>query len=386
MRALHVIPAVAERYGGPSHAIVGMGRALCQAGVEVLIATTDADGSADRLSVPVGETLSWHDVPTVMFRRQWSEAFKYSAPLSRWLHDNVGNYDVVHIHAVFSHACLAAASASRRRDVPYIVRPLGTLDPWSLHQKANRKRALWQFGGKRMLKGAAAVHYTTLAEQTLAETGLGLQRGVVIPLGVDDTLFEDASGEALQLCDGAPYVLVLGRLHPKKGLERFIDAFLEATEDSGLGRWRLAIAGDGEPAYVAGLRQSVQRHDTAAKVQFVGWLTGERKAAALREAQLLALPSHQENFGIVVAEALACGTPVLISEFVNLADEIRRAGAGWIVPLEHSAVVDALRQALRNDDARGVRGRAGRELARARFTWNSVGAQLAGLYSDLTRS
>ena len=150
MHALHVIPSIAPRYGGPSSAVVGMSNALQHAGVAVQIATTDADGPT-RLRVPHGTSVEWAGVPTVFFPRQWSESFKYSRPLAGWLTDHVAGFDVVHIHAVFSHACLAAASACRRRRVPYIVRPLGTLDPWSLQQKTVKKQVLWHFGVRSML-------------------------------------------------------------------------------------------------------------------------------------------------------------------------------------------------------------------------------------------
>ena len=108
MHALHVIPSIAPRYGGPSSAVVGMSNALQHAGVAVQIATTDADGPT-RLRVPHGTSVEWAGVPTVFFPRQWSESFKYSRPLAGWLMDHVAGFDVVHIHAVFSHACLAAA-------------------------------------------------------------------------------------------------------------------------------------------------------------------------------------------------------------------------------------------------------------------------------------
>src|SRR5438477_2112901 len=145
MDVLHVIPAVAPRYGGPSQAVVGMGRALTEHGVRVLVATTDADGP-DRLPVQLGVPVDWQGVPAIVFRRQFSEAFKYSRPFAAWLGQHVGEFRVVHIHAVFSHSCLAAARACQRRGVPYVVRPLGSLDPWSLHQKPLRKQLLWRFG------------------------------------------------------------------------------------------------------------------------------------------------------------------------------------------------------------------------------------------------
>jgi glycosyltransferase involved in cell wall biosynthesis len=387
MKVLHVIPAVAPRYGGPSHAVVGMGRALPDQGISVVIATTDADGP-QRLLVPSGATLCWRGVPTIFFRRQWSEAFKYSAPLASWLGHHVAEFDVVHIHAVFSHACLAAAQACRRRGVPYIVRPLGTLDPWSLRQKPVRKRILWHVGAKRMLDGAAAIQYTTAAEQRLAESTLGLRRGVVIPLGVDPELFADPRRDEDRLgkdrpFGSDPYVLILGRLHPKKGLEAFVEVFLQLASSAEYGHWRLVVAGDGDAEYVASLKQLIRLRGGEDNILLAGWLGGVDKVVALQNAEVLALPSHQENFGLVVAEALACGTPVLVSTHVNLADEITAARAGWVVPLDRVALLETLSDVLRRTDERVRRGLAGRELARAQFTWPAVAADLAHLYSTV---
>jgi glycosyltransferase involved in cell wall biosynthesis len=379
MRALHVIPSIAPRYGGPSSAVVGMSTALQHSGVAVQIATTDADGPT-RLRVPHARCVDWAGVPTVFFPRQLTEAFKFSAPLAGWLGEHVADFDVVHVHAVFSHACLAAASACRRRDVPYIVRPLGTLDPWSLQQKRARKQLLWHLGVRRMLDGAAAIHYTTTSEQRLAEAGLPLQRGVVIPLGVDDTLFEYRGGRT-NLEQDSPYVLVLGRLHPKKGIETFVEVFVEVSER--FPNWKLMIAGDGDTDYVASLKARVAKIDTHKRVVFSGWLQGQAKADALSGAALLALPSHQENFGLVVAEALACGTPVFVSTQVNLADEIAASNAGWVVPLEYAALRDTLASVLGDSVERDRRGRAGRELAVRCFQWTSVANEVSHLYQSL---
>ncbi|HYG79851.1 MAG TPA: glycosyltransferase, partial [Pyrinomonadaceae bacterium] len=166
MKVLHVIPAVAARYGGPSLAVFEMCRALGERGAEVLIATTDADGSG-RLAVETGTPLMFEGVETVFFARRLSERFGYSRTLARWLKLNAGGFDVAHIHAVFSHPCVAAARACRLNRVPYVVRPLGSLDPWSMRQKPWRKRLLWHAAARRMLRGAAAVHYTTLEERRL---------------------------------------------------------------------------------------------------------------------------------------------------------------------------------------------------------------------------
>ena len=126
MKVLHVIPSIAARYGGPSQAIYTMCRALQARGAEILIATTNADGSGE-LPVVLGKEIIYQGAPTIFFPRQWSEALKYSRPLALWLEQNVRNFDLAHVHAVFSHACVGAARACRKNVVPYMVRPLGTL-------------------------------------------------------------------------------------------------------------------------------------------------------------------------------------------------------------------------------------------------------------------
>jgi glycosyltransferase involved in cell wall biosynthesis len=361
-----------------------MGRALQHEDVRVLIATTDADGRG-RLSVRLGERVDWEGVPAIFFRRQWSEALKYSRPLANWLDAHVAEFQVVHIHAIFSHSCLAAAGACRRRGVPYIVRPLGTLDPWSLQQKAVRKRVLWHMGVKRMLGAAAAIQYTTVSEQLLAEAPLRLQRGVVIPLGVDEGLFSapflaDSFREQHPGIGSHPYVLVLGRLHPKKGLELFLDVFLDATSASEQHAWRLVVAGDGDPEYVAKLKQLAHQRGTGERIVFTGWLGGNDKVGAIQGAAVLALPSRQENFGLVVAEALACGVPVLITDHVNLAREVEASGSGWVTPLERTRLLEAVHDILRRGDERLLRGARASEFARAHFRWSSVAAELVNLY------
>jgi glycosyltransferase involved in cell wall biosynthesis len=351
------------------------------------VVATDADGPG-RLSVELGRPFAYAGVPTLFFSRQWSEAFKYSRPLAGWLKANVRSFDLVEIHAVFSHSSLAAAWACRRYGVPYIVRPLGSLAPWSLNQKRLRKFLLWHLGVKQMLHGAAVIHYTTAAERSEAEGALRLGAGVVVPLGIDEeTLNAAVAPESFRLQYPAlgkdPYVLVLCRLHPKKGLDLFLDVFLDVARREEFQHWRLVVAGEGEQGYAAGLKRLVQDRGGNGRVLFTGWLEGPEKIAALQGAAMLAMPSHQENFGLSVVEALARGVPVLVSTHVNLAEEIRGAGAGWIVSLERHALHQALLEALRSDGERASRGSLGRNFARARFSWSAVAAELAQVYRSV---
>jgi glycosyltransferase involved in cell wall biosynthesis len=365
-----------------------MCRALRGGGIETLIATTDADGDG-RLAVGHGRVVSYEGEPAIFFPRQFSEAYKYSRPLARWLRGHVAEYDLVHIHAVFSHACIAAARACRKAGVPYIVRPLGTLDPWSLAQKRLKKRLFWHLGVKRMLEGASAIHYTAAPEQQLVEESLGLSRGVVVPLGVDVAPASSAAAEEQPTAGPpsgrSPYILVLSRLHPKKGLDLLLLAFLSLAGRREFSDWKLVLAGEGDAGYVSTLRGIAESRGAGGRIVFAGWLEGERKTVALRQAAALALTSRQENFGLCVIEALACGVPVVVSPHVNLAPEIEAAGAGWVTPLERGALERTLAETMRDEPGRIRRGAAGLELVRRRFTWAAAGQQLAQLYASIVR-
>ena len=388
MKILHVIPSVAPRYGGPSQAVYTMCRALQDQGTEVLIATTNADGSGE-LPVALGEKIVYQGAPTIFFPRQWSEALKYSRPLALWLEQNVKNFDLAHIHAVFSHACVAAARACRKSVVPYVVRPLGTLDPWSLKQKSVRKRLFWHLGVKRMLTGAAAIHYTSAEEKRLVETGLGLSGGVVVPNGLDLSFINHRTGrrtapfgEPQSEIGHNPYVLALSRIHPKKGFELLIESFATLKKSGLFGSWRLVFAGDGDAEYVNQLKALARRRGLNGDALFVGWLDGDSKYAALKDASLLAMPSYQENFGISLIEAMACGVPVLVSPHVNLAPEIEKAGAGWVAALGENELTSALAEALGSEQERWRRGNNGRELAGS-YGAAEVATKLIDLYRNL---
>lgn len=389
LKVLHVIPAVAPRYGGPSHAIFEMCLPLAERGVRVLIVTTDADGAA-RLPVPIGEEIEYKGIRTIFFRRQWSEAYKYSLPLSRWLKKNIRDFNVVHIHAVFSHACLAAARVCRQRGVPYVVRPLGTLDPWGMRQKSLRKQLFMRLGVDSMLRNAAAIQYTARGEKSAVEGAMGYGRGVVIPLGVDGVSSDNARDEyeypgaqTPGWCD-KPYVLFLSRLHHKKGLEILLEAFLKLTKAEELTAWRLVVAGDGDSSYVASLKQKVNALEGDGRVIFTGWLEGPGKARALRGASLMALPSYQENFGICLVEAMAYSVPVIISPQVNLAPDVEEAGAGWIADLDVASLSAVLREAMLDAKERRKRGDAGRRLA-LRFSPSETVHKLMRLYRDIVK-
>ncbi len=388
MKVLHVIPGIAPSYGGPSRAILDMCRALRDKNIEVLISTTNADGK-NRLSVKLNQPIEYKGVSAVFFNRDWSEAFKYSFSLARWLKKNVANFDIVHIHAVFSHSSLAAARACRKHNVPYIVRPLGSLDSWSLQQKPFRKVLFWHLVVKKMLIEAKAIHCTTVEERIQIEKGLSLKNSVVVPLGINKEVLDNKTPPEFfyskyPLLKNSPYILILSRLHSVKGIDLLINVFLNLINThKKFQQWKLIIAGKGEKNYVDSLKQMVKHKGNTDNIMFVGWIDDNLKYAALKGASLFVLPSHHENFGLSVLEAMACGVPVLVSDRVNLAHDIIQARAGWVVRLNKGDLLDGLKIALSDKMERDMRGKAGRELVRKRFTWDVVAKKLLGLYNSI---
>jgi glycosyltransferase involved in cell wall biosynthesis len=362
-----------------------MCRALQVKGIEILLVTTN-DGIDLDGNLP-GVPIEYKKVSTLFFPFQWGKSFKFSRQMSVWLDENVEQFELVHIHAVFNHACVAAAHACRKHLVPYVVRPLGTLDSWGMQQKRLIKSAFLLLTGKRMLRDAAAIHYTTRAEREVAEHLLQLNHGNVVPLGIDLEIIESTLNDEQQSPrpPDHPYVLVLSRLHPKKGLEILIDAFLTVVRQPEFENWRLVLAGDGPKDYVSFLKNKAASAIGIRNIVFPGWLEGEAKKLFLRRASLLALPSYGENFGLCVLEALTCGVPVIISPHVNLAEAIDAAGAGWIASVDREALASTLREAFSSTSERVRRGKAGSAMS-VRFTWPEVARDLLAMYSTVLSS
>ncbi len=384
MRVLHVIPSIAPRYGGPSRAVVEMAKTLQQQGVDVLIATTDADGP-NRLPVDNSTTTEHDGIKVRFFPRRFSEAFKFAPGMKKWLKANVEQFEIIHIHAIFNHSSILAGKISRRCGIPYIVRPLGTLDPWSLKQRRFMKQALLMGGAKKLITGAAALHCTTQAEYDVAgRLPFTLPPPAIISLGVSRTLFQPENFVSPGPTVAAnPFLLFLGRLDPKKRLDTLIEAFAKATSQQHLSHWTLVLAGRGTRQYEATLRSTAANLGIHERVCFPGWLAGVQKEDALREAAVLALISHQENFGLAVAEAMAVGTPVIVTEPVNLSPVVREQNAGWVVPSDSGGLAEELTTIFSDHGELAQRGHQGAAFANANFDWNTIGRALERAYQSI---
>ena len=388
MRVLHIIPSISPLRGGPSAAVLAMVAALREQGVDASILTTNDHGPGIDRSMPLGRWFERAGVPVLAFGR-WSppqralREFAISPRLNRWLAAHLRNYQFLHVHALFSWSSTTAMAQARMARVPYVLRTIGQLNNWSLSQSAGRKQLLWRLIEHRNLANAAALHFTSTAERDQAAS-LGLPTPtLVLPLGVQLPDLSPLSPSLLEsgTAQSGPTFLFLSRIHPKKQLERLIDALALLQQRLPQAPWQLRIAGAGEPAYLQRLRQQVARAGIGHRCHWLGFLEGEAKWQALQQADWFVLPSASENFGIAAIEALAAGTPPILSPDVAVAASIASAGAGLIISAEPQALSAVLEAALAGPPPEMQA--AARSLAASTYSWPAIAAQLQLAYSSV---
>jgi glycosyltransferase involved in cell wall biosynthesis len=328
MKILHLLASVDPRAGGPVEGVRRSGAAMQDAGHEIEVATCDAPGDAYLASFP----FPVHAFGPVNSR------YSYSAPLAPWLAANAKRFDAVIVHGLWQYHGFAAWKALRQSDVPYYVYVHGMLDPWfkqAYPLKHLKKWLYWPWAEYRVLRDARAVIFTTEEERARARQSFWLYRAHerIVPYGatvppLDAAPLREAFLQAVPGLRGKRIVLFLGRVHAKKGCDLLIDAFARiAGRDPSL---HLMIAGPDETGWVASLRAQAQAAGIAHRLSLPGMLQGDLKWGAFHASDVFVLPSHQENFGVAVAEALGCGLPALISDKVNVWREIEADGAGMV--------------------------------------------------------
>lgn len=384
MRVVHVLPQISARIGGPAVSVVESSLALRERGIEAVIFATDmAHPVSARRHQPVSprdlpagaDLLDIRIVESLPPRR-----IAFAPALQGALDAEVPRADLVHLHMLYMYPQFAAYRAARRHGVPYVVSPCGALDP-HLRARSRSPKALmtllWQ---RRMLALAAAIHYKTAEEARLCgDIGIPAPASVV-PNGVRWQAFQELPDPApFRATHGlaGPVVLHLGRLSHKKGLDVLIRAFAIAARE--LPAARLVIAGPDDEELTPSMRAVADSEGVASRVVFTGMLRGDERLAALAAADVFALPSHTENFGVAVVEAMAAGLPVAVSPAVNIAADIAEAGAGVVAPNNVPGFAPALAALLRAPDWRADLGARARAFAR-RYDWPAVAPQLEAMY------
>ena len=389
LKVLHVIPSISAKHGGPSYAVESIARGSQEKGNEVVIATTDDDGDGARLSVRLGVLVDQGGIAHLFFRRDLVP-YKISFGLSRWLDQHVTDFDVVHIHALFSFSSTMAARAARKHGIPYVVRPLGVLNRWGMENRRRFiKAASFRMIENRILKNAAAIHYTSRSEQQEAELcggSVAAVRSVVIPLPLPERLASDPERffQRFPAARGKQIVLFLSRIHPKKGIELLLEAFAQIHQKHPSAI--LVIAGEGEGKYTSSLEDRATELKISGATIWTGHLSGDDKWAAYDAATVYVLPSLSENFGVAAAESLASGVPTVITNEVGIAEEVEAAKAGIVVKTTAEGIAAAIELLLKDPERRRSLAQAGRQFAAARFSPNSIARALNELYEEILGS
>lgn len=388
MKVLHVIISLAPHSGGPTTVLNALAAHQVRAGLEVTVCTTNTDNPAGTLDVPVGQPVCEGGVTKWYFPVQFAP-LALSWPLKQWLDRHVVDFDVVHVHGLYRFPATYAAWRARRAGVAYLIRPHGNLDPFLYRQSSKSlvlKRLYERWFDLPNLHAASAIHYTAADEEARAAFLQLRAPGVVVANGLDLQDFatlpaRGAFRKRLGLENDTPLVLFLGRLNFKKGLDLLVPAFARLVGQ--IPAAHLAIVGPDNEGLGREVRRWCREQGVERQVSFVDHLPPAEVREAYVDADVFALTSYTENFGMTVAEAMACGCPVVISDQVNIWREVDAAGAGRVVGLDAVAIADALHAVLTDPVAAHQMGLAGRRLVQEKYSWPVIVDELNGIYKAL---
>jgi glycosyltransferase involved in cell wall biosynthesis len=377
LRLLQVIPSYypAVRYGGPIRSVHALCAALVRRGHQVSVYTTNIDGEGNS-DVPLATPVDMDGVLVHYFPIGAIRRLCRSPSLGRQLRSTVGNYDLVHLHSVFLWPTYSAARAAYRARVPYIVSPRGMLVRDVIRAKSRFAKSAWiELVERRSLSQAARVHVTAEIEEVEARAlGLSLPETFCVPNGVSWPGRHSALVSGPYADIPRPYALFLSRVNRKKGLDRLISAWKWVPQLA------LIVAGNDDEGILPELKALAHSEGVADRVTFLGAVSDEHKWALYENAEMFILPSHSENFGNVVAEAMAMACPVVTTPDVGLAKLVREVGCGIITAGEPRILARAITELQKNELQRKRMGALGRQAAIERLSWAGVAAQMEAEY------
>lgn len=395
MNILHVIPSFAPawRYGGPIIASLGLTTALAKRGHNVKVFTTNKDG-ASVLPVETGRSVKMGNIEVTYFPVGFPRWYYFSLKLSQALKHELPHFDVVHIHAVYLWPTTITAYWCRKLKIPYVIRPAGLLDSINVHKHYEgfiasymsriKKIAYMNIIGKYELNNAKGIHYTSQFEMDSSlKWGIKV-KGKIIPLGV-----EVPERNNLVRCDKSAdlifkpkTILFLSRLDPIKGIEILIETvniLCRFRND-----FKLIIGGSGKKDYKLKLIEMIDRYGLGGVVSMIGNVTPENKNLVFENSDIFILLSHHENFGIVVAEAMAMNLPVVISNNVGIHNYVKDYGAGLVVSGNNPELIASDINDLLNDETRIIEmSKKARLLCENEFSWDKIAQQTENYYKEL---
>lgn len=381
MRVTHVTPyfAPAFVYGGPPRSVYGLCRGLADAGLDVEVVTTTANGACDLpASAPGGEIESGIVVHRV--RRSRPRLF-FNAPVRSVVAEILKRTDLLHIHGLWNATEWIASAEARAHRIPYVLSPRGMLLESALRHHGWRKRLLFAAFEGANVRAASRLHATSTAEADSLARYVERSLIRIVPNGIDLPSVARTGPDVRTMAGipaGDPIVLFMGRLHPIKRLDLLAAAVASAR--AAHPRLRLVIAGPDEAGTLRGLKPALV--PLGSSVHVLGQVDEDNKWAWLRESSLLACCSNSENFGMSILEAMAAGTPVVVTRTCPW-PEIERAGAGLWVEQTVAALADGISTVISDPGSGRRMGQNGRALVERSYSWPAVARAMNQVYEEV---
>jgi glycosyltransferase involved in cell wall biosynthesis len=411
LKILFTIADLQPESGGPSRSVSALAGAVAEMGSEVELVALEYGGGNRSPMVPPKPVLT----TLVPCRGALAKKFRCTPEFEKALRKGYADYSevrgqrsdvsrlknpIIHDNGLWLPTNHTAARVARQIGLPLIVSPRGMLTPWAMRFHGFKKRLAWLLYQRRDLQSAQVLHATSHQEAAEFRV-LGLKQPIaVIPNGV--TLpTEVQKSEAGSRKSAGRTILFLSRIHPKKGLLDLVEAWTAVIQNSEFGiqnsdMWRVVVAGGDENGHLAEVKAEIAKlgarsREQGAKrfeesFQFIGEVADEAKWDLYRNADLFVLPTHSENFGIVIAEALACGMPVITTRGTPWEDLITHR-CGWWVEIGAKPLAEALNEAMRlSDEERRAMGLRGRRLVEENYTWPAAAKKMMAVYRWMLES
>ena len=384
MRILHYQRDMRLKGGGVVRFVLDVAAAVAARGHEVVLASPDvsdlpAEWKVGASGLPRALKLPVPDLPMDL----WGPG------ALREVRGAMAASGVVHIHGVWWPTNVQIARAADALGVPYVITPHGMFDDVAVAQKSRKKKLFHALVGRRLFERAALVHVTAQGELNQTHKWFHAPRTAIVPPVIDLHLFRDLRGPeearaafTLPLAS-APVVLFLSRVHPQKCPEVLIDA-VALLKERGVD-CNLFIAGPGESGYIETLNRRAAERGVADRTRFPGMVSGPLKVSLYQMATVFALPSPQESFGLVMTEAMSCGTPVVTTDSIDISPELRASTAAETVPGTAEAFAGALGGLLAEPDRRSRLAAAARAWLKDYLDPAAVAVQYEAMYADICK-
>jgi glycosyltransferase involved in cell wall biosynthesis len=375
MRILHVVDSLHAITGGPSRTVTRLADEQSAAGHSVMIVANNYRELGENI---MPDKAAAHFVPA---RRLPFRMGAWSPGLAGAILGQARSSDIIHVHGLWLRTNHLGCQAASRIGKPLVVSPRGMLEAWSLQHRALRKAIVWNLHERAMLRSAFALHATAEAEANAIRKLLPQAAVVVAPNGIDcpaSTLPRSIIESCFPATANRRLLVFLSRLHPKKGIPELLESWRQLREK--FPEWLLVIAGDDYDGWLTRYQDMAHGLNLGNDVVFTGALEGEKKLSLLGACEAFVLPSHSENFGLAIGEALAAGKPVITTHATPWA-ELESERCGWWIPVGGDPLTAALAEALALPSSELVEmGRRGAALIADRYSWRNASAVLLETY------